>query len=104
MSSHLKTWYTPKPLTIAIAKNRTALRMIIQTLVLVSFALKTNVRTMMPMTSSMIAELTMVVPTVPFSLPSSLRAATVMLTEVADIIVPMKSALKNCSLPNVSKP
>ena len=49
--------------------------------------------TMMPITSSIIAELTIVVPTVPLSLPNSLRAATVMLTEVADIIVPMKRAL-----------
>ena len=89
---------------IAIAKNRIALRMIIQTLVSVSFELRTKVRTMMPITSSIIAELTIVVPTVPFSLPNSLSAATVMLTEVADIIVPMKRPLKNCSLPTGANP
>ena len=78
---------------IAIAKNSTALMMIIQMLVSVPLALRTKVRTMMPMTSSMMAELVIVVPMSPLSLPSSFRAATVMLTEVAEMMVPMNSPL-----------
>ena len=68
------------------------------------FALKTNVRTTMAITSSMMAALTIVVPTVLLSLPNSLSAATVMLTDVADIIVPMNRLLMNCSDPIGPKP
>ena len=45
-------------------------------------------RTMMPMMSSKIAAATMVLPTLVFSLPSSLSVATVTLTEVAVEIAP----------------
>ena len=47
----------------------------------------------------MIAALTIVVPTVLLSFPSSLSAATVMLTDVAAITVPMKRPLMNCGEP-----
>ncbi len=53
----------------------------------------TKVRTIIPITSSMIAALTMVVPTLLLILPSSCRTATVILTLVAVIMVPMKTAL-----------
>ena len=49
----------------------------------------TTVSTMMPMTSSMMAALTMVVPTRPRRWPISRRASTVMETEVAVMMVPM---------------
>ena len=84
---------------MAIAKNKMAFSIVLNTEVPVPLALKTNVRTMITITSSMIAALTTVVPTVLLSLPSSLRAATVMLTDVAAMIVPMKSPLMNCSEP-----
>ena len=53
----------------------------------------TKVRTMMPITSSIIAALRIVVPTFPFSLPISFNDSTVMLTEVAVRITPMNTAL-----------
>ena len=53
----------------------------------------TKVSTMMPMMSSMIAALNMVVPTCPFNLPISFSDSTVMLTDVAVRIVPTKTAL-----------
>ena len=53
----------------------------------------TKVSTTIPITSSMIAALTIVVPTVPFNLPISLRDWTVMLTLVAVIITPINTAL-----------
>ena len=53
----------------------------------------TKVRTIIPITSSMMAALTMVVPTLLLILPSSCSEATVMLTLVAVIIVPIKTAL-----------
>ena len=88
-----------KPDTIAIAKKAIALSVVIQTEVPEPFALNTNVRTTITMTSSMMAALTMVVPTVLLSLPSSLSAATVMLTEVAAMRVPINRPLINCSEP-----
>ena len=45
------------------------------------------------MTSSMIAALKIVVPTFVFSFPISFREETVMLTLVAVMIVPIKTAL-----------
>ena len=89
---------------MAIAKNITALSIVIHTDAPEPLALNTNVRTTITMTSSMMAALTMVVPTVPLSLPSSLRAATVMLTDVAAMSVPMKSPLMNWSEPMGPKP
>lgn len=47
----------------------------------------------MPMMSSMIAALRMVVPTLPFNFPISFSDSTVMLTEVAVRMVPTKTAL-----------
>ena len=81
-----------------------AFSIVVNTEVPVPLALKTNVRTMITMTSSMMAALTTVVPTVLLSLPSSLRAATVMLTDVAAMIVPIKRPLMNCSEPMGPKP
>ena len=52
----------------------------------------TQVSTMMPMTSSMTAALTMVVPRKLFRWPSSCSVATVIDTLVAVMIVPMNSA------------
>ena len=52
----------------------------------------TQVSTTMPMTSSMTAALTMVVPRKLFRCPSSCKVATVMDTLVAVIMVPMKRA------------
>ena len=54
----------------------------------------TIVSTMIPITSSIIAALTIAWPTSDLIFPSSLRTATVILTEVAVSIVPMKTHLK----------
>ena len=64
----------------------------------------TRVSTIIPSTSSMIAALTIVVPTVSLSLPISFRAATVIETEVADMIVPMNRPFMNCGEPKSPKP
>ena len=53
----------------------------------------TKVRTMMPITSSIIAALVMSVPTCSLMCPSSLSVCTVMPTDVAVSIVPIKIAL-----------
>ena len=58
----------------------------------------------MPMTSSMTAALTMVVPRKLFRWPISCRVATVMDTLVAVMMVPMNSARKNAGLPTAEKP
>ena len=55
-------------------------------------------RTIIPITSSMIAAPVITVPILVSSLPSSFRVSTVMLTEVAVSMVPIKSALKNSSV------
>ena len=62
------------------------------------------VSTRIPMTSSMMAALTMVVPTKPFSLPSSRSACTVILTEVAVMIQPIIMALSNSLVPKGANP
>ena len=64
----------------------------------------TKVSSRMPSTSSMIAALRMVVPTLPLSLPISRRVSTVMLTEVAVMMVPMNTASKKASEPTGLKP
>ena len=53
----------------------------------------TNVSTIIPITSSIIAALKIVVPTFPFSFPISFSDSTVILTEVAVKIVPTNTAL-----------
>ena len=57
-----------------------------------SFIPTTKVRTTIPMTSSMIAALMIVVPVSDLRYPSSWREATEMLTEVAVMITPVKIA------------
>ncbi len=47
----------------------------------------------MPITSSIMAALKIVVPTFPFNFPISFRDSTVMLTDVAVRIVPTNTAL-----------
>ena len=69
-----------------------------------SFMLSTKVSTTMPMISSIIAAESIVCPTRPLSTPISFSASTVMPTDVAVIIQPMNSALKNFSLPKPSNP
>ena len=64
----------------------------------------TKVSTKIPITSSMIAALRIVVPSSVLSLPISFRASTVMLTLVAVIITPMNTAVKNFSEPHGAKP
>ena len=64
----------------------------------------TKVRTIIPITSSIIAALKMVVPTFPFNLPNSFKDCTVMLTEVAVIITPINTAVKNFSEPHGATP
>ena len=64
----------------------------------------TQVSTIMPMTSSMTAALTMVVPRKLFKWPNSCSVATVMDTLVAVIIVPINNARKNSGLPIAEKP
>ncbi len=64
----------------------------------------TTVRTMMPMISSIIAALVIVIPTVSFNFPSSLSVATVILTDVADMIVPMNRPFRKLGDPTVSNP
>ena len=54
----------------------------------------TTVKTTIPITSSIIAALTIVCPISLLIFPSSLSTATVILTEVAVRIVPMKTHLK----------
>ena len=58
----------------------------------------------MPITSSMIAALRMVVPSSVFSLPSSLSVSTVIDTLVAVMITPINTAVKNCGEPIAEKP
>ena len=53
----------------------------------------TKVRTTIPIISSIIAALKIVVPTLPFNFPNSLRVCTVILTEVAVIITPINTAV-----------
>ncbi len=81
------------PTTRAKAKKRTVF--IITCMELDSGLLKpmTKVSTIMPITSSMIAALMMTVPTLLFSLPSSRSVWTVIPTDVAVIITPVKIAL-----------
>ena len=52
----------------------------------------TNVRTIIPIISSTIAALRIVVPTSPFNLPNSLKVYTVILTDVAVKITPINNA------------
>ena len=58
----------------------------------------------MPITSSIIAALSIVVPSSVLSLPSSFRVSTVMLTLVAVMITPINTAVRNFSLPHGEKP
>ena len=81
-----------KPSTIARAKNRMVEAATFSGLDVGSLKPMTTVSTMIPMTSSMMAAFKMVVPTSVFSLPSSFKACTVMLTDVAVRITPIKTA------------
>ena len=89
LSSHLNALYARKPPTKATIKNKTVFMTIMEGLTAVSLKPITIVRTMIPMTSSMIAELNMVVPTGPFNFPSSCKDATVILTLVAVRMAPI---------------
>lgn len=82
---------TPTP--IETRKNNTVLMSTVPRPVPVpELAPMTQVSTTIPMTSSITAALTIVVPRKPFNCPNSCRVATVMETLVAVMIVPMKSA------------
>ncbi len=85
-------------------KNATFFRRTIPICVSGSRILMTMVSTMMPMTSSIIAALIIVVPSSPLSLPRSLSACTVMDTLVAVIMTPMNTFLRNSSVPGSPKP
>ena len=65
---------------------------------------KTIVKTIIPITSSIIAALTIVCPTSVLIFPSSFKTATEILTEVAVKIVPMNIDLKKFNVPKPSKP
>ena len=71
---------------------------------LVSLMLETKVSSTMPITSSIIAALKITVPTLPFSRPSSRSTSTVMPTEVAVIMVPIKTPSINPLEPMGEKP
>ena len=82
-----------KPTTSAMMKNSTVESTTLPGLDSGFLKPMTKVSTMMPMTSSMMAALRMVVPTLPFSFPISFRDCTVMLTLVAVMMTPMNTAL-----------
>ena len=64
----------------------------------------TKVSTTMPITSSIMAAATTVVPTLLLRYPNSFKVSTVMLTEVAVIITPIKSDATNWGSPMGLKP
>ena len=82
-----------KPTTSAMMKNSTVENTTLPGLESGFLKPITKVSTMMPITSSMIAALKMVVPTFPCSLPISFRDCTVMLTLVAVMMTPVNTAL-----------
>ena len=84
-----------KPATTEKTKNKRVLNNTDIILELGSLNPITMVRTMIPITSSIIAALTIVVPIISFSFPSSFKTCTVILTDVAVNTVPTKTALKN---------
>ena len=94
LSSHFIAKCAMRPTPMAVAKKSTVLKSTLPRPVPVPEpAPSTQVSTTMPMTSSMTAALTIVVPRKLFRWPISCRAATVMETLVAVMMVPMKSAL-----------
>ena len=64
----------------------------------------TIVKTIIPITSSIIAALTIVCPISVLILPNSFNTATVILTDVAVRIVPIKTHLKKLCVPQPSEP
>ena len=103
-SMRSKSWNTKKPTVRAKTKNSTVSR--ITSVMEVEGSLKPvmTVRTTIPSTSSMMAADKIVVPTFPFKWPSSRRAWTVMVTEVAVSTQPRNSARIKESLPTPSMP
>ena len=93
LSSHFMAKWMTTPTPMATRKNSTVW-MSTPPMPVPSpeLAPSTQVSTMMPMTSSMTAALTMVVPRKLFRWPSSCSVATVMETLVAVMMVPMNSA------------
>ena len=105
LSSHLKALETTQPSAIATAKNATIITTVpygvvlnaskafaASVLPLLAKPVTTESKTM-PITSSIIAAETMVVPSLVFILPSSFKTETVMATDVAVSIVPINMHL-----------
>lgn len=88
----LNTFIQIKPTTIAQTKNNRVEMPTFRGFEAGSLNPITTVSTIIPITSSMIAAFRIVVPTSVFSLPNSFRACTVMLTDVAVSITPIKTA------------
>ena len=88
----MNTLYIITPAAIDTAKNNTVLIITEPGSDEGSFIPITNVSTMIPITSSIMAALIIVVPVSVFRYPSSCSEATVILTEVAVIITPMNTA------------
>ena len=85
-------------------KNKAVFHKTVKGFTLVSLMLETKVSSTMPMISSIIAALKITVPTLPFSRPSSRSTSTVMPTEVAVIMVPIKTPSINPLEPMGEKP
>ena len=104
LSNHLKPLYAKYPPTKATIKNNTVLITIMEGFTEVSLNPMTTVKTIMPMTSSIMAELKMVVPTNPFNFPSYCRAATVILKLVAVMMAKILIPAKKDGVPTPSNP